>query len=318
MRSSSLYRVTGGVLNRNGASDLALRLQQCSISTTALGHPFDPSSSTMSGTTLTSKRHYGEKSFGLNERASGGYGDRSVSRPSPAYNNRNQDRERSRRFDNNSGLDPYGDSDSGPPQRSRSTFDSATGTSSGQREHKKYKKGMFKEAFVSTLCASTWTPHSDQYGDPADKLPDDAFLSDRLRAVLNPPSTSYEASKPDPYQVLDACTPLLGPKLQYIMDNNVHDIARILSDNFSTKREKVDLPSVQKAVGDVISMCFVRAASNQFQTNKRSFHDPKDRRRTDTVAESYAIYLLHQASTLPMDTGRLSALLETLERALML
>ena len=162
------------------------------------------------------------------------------------------------------------------------------------------------------------TGRSDQYNDPADKLPDDAFLIDRLRAVLNPPSSSYEATKPDPYQVLDACTPLLGPKLQYIMDRNVHDIARILSDHFSTKREKVDLPSVQKAVGDVISMCYVRAASNQFQTNKRSFHDPKDRRRTDTVAESYAIYLLHQAMTLPTDTGRLSALLDTLERALKL
>lgn len=136
--------------------------------------------------------------------------------------------------------------------------------------------------------------------------------------MLNPPSTSYEPAQPDPYQVLDACTPLLGPKLQYIMDKNVHDIARILSDHFSTKREKVDLPSVQKAVGDVISMCFVRAASNQFQTNRRSFHDHKDRTRTDTVAESYARYLLHQAVTSPADTGRLSALLETLERALRL
>ena len=136
--------------------------------------------------------------------------------------------------------------------------------------------------------------------------------------MLHPPSSSYEAAKPDPYQVLDACTPLLGPKVQYIMDKDVHDIARILSDHFSTTRDKVDLPSVQKAVGDVISMCFVRAASNQFQTNRRSFHDDKDRRRTDNLAEHYAVYLLHQATTVSSDTGRLSALLETLERALRL
>jgi len=153
MRSAKLYRASGGALSRTGTPEISLRLQQCSISMMALRHPSDPSSSGTSGTSTSSIRHYGDKSFGMGEGRSGGYGDRTAPRGRPAYTNRNQDRERPRHFDNNSGLDPYGDSDAGRLQRTRSKFDAETGTNSGQREHKKYKKGMFKELFVSVFSA---------------------------------------------------------------------------------------------------------------------------------------------------------------------
>jgi len=152
MRSSKLYRATGGSLSRAGPSDLALRLHQCSISTAALRYPSDASTLGSSGFSTVSTRHYGERSFGMGDNRSGSYGESSSSsRGKPSYAGRNQERDRPRHFDN-SGLDPYGEDEyPGRPQRSRSKFDASTGTDSGQREHKKYKKGMFKEAFVSVL-----------------------------------------------------------------------------------------------------------------------------------------------------------------------
>ena len=150
MRSSKLYRATGGALVRAGSGELALRLQQCSISSAALRQSSEMSAAGPSGTSTITSRQYGERSYGAREDRSAGYSDRSEPRGKPSYARGTQDRDQSRRFDNNSGLDPYGNSGSaGGGQRSRSKFDIETGGESGQRESKKYKKGMFKEAFVS-------------------------------------------------------------------------------------------------------------------------------------------------------------------------
>ena len=117
--------------------------------------------------------------------------------------------------------------------------------------------------------------------------------------------------------MLDATTPLLQSKLQVHLDKFLKEIAEILSRYFAhTPPDVNELPGVQKAVADVLAVCFVRAAS---QKSIRSVRDKAQKFYgvADDVSDSYSQYLLHQTLQASGDPGRLRVLLEILEESLM-
>lgn len=123
----------------------------------------------------------------------------------------------------------------------------------------------------------------------------------------------------DALQVLDAAHPCItSTKSHHILDPYAREICQVISGHFTTRLTGPVVPAVQKAVGEVLSLCFVRTAQNQFD-GQVSYHDPQSLKRTDETAEAYAQWVLHQALTgsqLNEDLGRLNTLLEGLEQGL--
>lgn len=149
-------------------------------------------------------------------------------------------------------------------------------------------------------------------------MPEDAVLIAHLEAAVHPPSTSTQQVEPDAYAVLDAATPLLrNMRLTALLDPFVLDIPQILENHFLRERSgSVELPSTQKAVGDVLAACFHRAARRPFRKDFQSYHTKDVQFKVDKAAEAYALYLLDQSVTTSTDIARLEALLETLETGL--
>jgi hypothetical protein len=141
----------------------------------------------------------------------------------------------------------------------------------------------------------------------------------RLKSILYPPSSSKGAPKADPYQVLDAVAPLLARKFLHNLDPLCFDISAVVSDHFvNRRRDEVELPAIQKIVGEVLGVCYIRAARRQGISSNLPYNHRNTLARTDKVAEAYAQYILNQSVTAAngdADLGRLHTMISMLEES---
>ncbi len=102
-------------------------------------------------------------------------------------------------------------------------------------------------------------------------------------------------------------------KMRVYLDKFVNDIVDILGNHYAnTPPDQNALPGVQKAVAEVLGVCYIQSAIKR-QKNPDSQSQDGTAAKTE---ETYARYLIHQAVQATGDPGRLQVLLEALERSL--